>query len=77
MRTVEEVRTDLQQVYNRVHALFDHWQAGRHQQFMAAMWKVYDLRQELIELTGSREEAQSIVRDVYLSVFRNDDHSMF
>ena len=43
-----------------------------HQQFMAVMWRVYDLRQELVELIGSREEAQRIARDVYLSVFRRD-----
>lgn len=74
MRTIEEIKADLRQAYEHVHVMFECWQTGMHEQFMVAMWSVYDLRQELVGLTGSREEAQRIVRDVYLSVFRNNSN---
>lgn len=75
MRTVEEVTSDLREIYTRVHIMLDHWQKGMHQQFIAEMWNIYDLRQELTEITGSREESFRIIKNIYQSVFRSPQDS--
>jgi hypothetical protein len=69
MRTVEEVTADVRAVYISLRQMFDYWHEGRHEQFMAACWNLYDLRKELAEITGSRDEAFELVRDVYHQVF--------
>lgn len=71
MRTVEEITSDLREIYTTVHAMLDHWQKEMHQQFIAEMWNIYDLRQELTAITGSREESFRIIKDIYQSVFQS------
>jgi hypothetical protein len=73
MRSIEEVKEDLRKVYETVQSMFEHWDTGMHHQFMVEMWNVYDFRQELVEITGNREEAHKIVSDMYRSVFRVDE----
>lgn len=73
MRSIEEVKEELHKVYETVQSMFEDWHTGMHQQFMVKMWTVYDFRQELVEITGSREEAHKIVCGVYRSVFRVDN----
>jgi hypothetical protein len=69
MRTVEEVTADVKAVYRSLRQMFDHWHKGRHEQFMTAWWRIYDLRRELAEITGSKDEAFEMVRNVYYRVF--------
>jgi hypothetical protein len=69
MRTVEEVKASLPVIYQDIAAMFAHWHRGMHQRFMDACWDIYDLRQELAEITGSREEAHNIVKNAYSTVF--------
>lgn len=68
-RTVEEVTAEVKAVYISLQQMLDHWHKGRHGQFMEACWNIYDLRKELAEITGSRDEAFELVRDVYYQVF--------
>jgi len=76
MRTVEDVTNDLWEIYTRVHTMLDHWQKEMHEQFIAEMWNIYDLRQELIAITGSREESFRIIRDIHRSVFRSQQDTI-
>jgi hypothetical protein len=69
MRTVEEVTADVKAVYISLRQMFDHWRKGMHGQFMEACWRIDDLRKELVEITGSRDEAFKLVRNVYHQVF--------
>jgi hypothetical protein len=69
MRTIEEVKAELREVYTTVHMMLEHWQKEFHQQFMAEMWNIHDLRQELTDMTGSRENASHIVKEIYESIF--------
>ncbi len=69
IRTVEEVIADVKAVYISLRQMFDHWRKGMHGQFMEACWRIYDLRRVLVEITGSRDEAFELVREVYYQVF--------
>lgn len=71
-RTVEEVTAEVRAVYVSLRQMLDHWHKGRHEQFIAACWRIYDLRKELAEITGSRDEAFEMVRDVYYQVFSTE-----
>ncbi len=68
-RTVEEVTAGVKAVYTSLRQMLDHWHKGRHEQFVEACWNISDLRKELAEITGSRDEAFEMVRDVYYRVF--------
>ena len=69
MRNMDDVTGDVVTTYESIQEMFQHWHKGRHTEFMAAMWQIHDLREEVALLTGNREQAHVIVSGIYRSVF--------